>query len=287
MSLIRRRFAGVSWRNPLLNFVFQVLDPFDAAVRASRGLGDLPRYSERVRSNGTAGQFGGSRFAVFGDLLSGLLESEAELEPSDRVLEIGCGCGRTAIALTGKLESGNYFGVDIDPISIEACQNNKALRSKEFTFQLLDVQNPIWNPEGKHKASDYVFPFPANTFDIIFLVSVFTHMLPSDLVNYVQEIGRMVKPDGRVLVTVFLSDYGTEYVSLNFPYEEQGYFVHSRTTPEKAVAYPLAYLKGEFQRAELELTKEPLLGQWRKTPEIRPDSEFGQDILIFSSSSTR
>lgn len=278
---IRRRFNRVSWRHPVLNVLFHLLDPIDAVVRRARGLGELPRYSARVRSNGVTQQFGGQRFAELGRLLAEILHTHAHLEATDQVLEIGCGCGRTAIALTRTLAPGTYTGVDIDPVSIAACRRNRALRRQQFTFRLLDVHHRIWNPEGAHAASDYTFPFEDGQFDVIFLISVFTHMLPADVAHYAQEIGRMLAPTGRALVTAFLMDAGTWFEGFSFPHQQDGYWVHNPTLPEKAVGYPQATLDAAFARAGLTLVKPPLLGQWRQAPQIAPATRFAQDILVY------
>ncbi len=280
--LIQRRFNSVSWRNPVLKALFQLLDPLDAAARSVRNLRELPRYSARVRSNGLPKQFGGQQFAYYGNLLAELLQTNAYMKREDRVLEIGCGCGRTAIALTRFLAPGNYTGVDIDPVSITACLRNPTLKRMAFDFQLLDVFNPIWNPESDVMARDYRFPFPDGSFDLIFLISVFTHILPADLSNYVAEIGRMIAPTGRVLVTTFLMDHGTKFDALSFPFAQDGYWVHNQAIPEKAIGYPSAYLEAVFRQAGLALAAEPLLGTWRQVPEIEPATRFSQDTLVFT-----
>lgn len=49
-----------------------------------------------------------------------------------------------------------------------------------------------------------VYPSDSSTFDIILLKSVFTHIMPNKVDNYMKEISRMMKPSGKCLATLFL-----------------------------------------------------------------------------------
>jgi SAM-dependent methyltransferase len=173
-----RWMPGASWQNPVVNGALRLLDPVDALARKSRGLSDLPPYSIRVRSNGVRGQFGGAVFAERGAHFVELLRTQAGLRPDSRVLEIGCGCGRIAIALARYLEGGSYTGLDIDPVVIRACANNAALRSRSFTFRLLPVQNEEYNRAGSDRAESFRFRTQTAA-STPCSVSVFTHMLPA------------------------------------------------------------------------------------------------------------
>ena len=45
------------------------------------------------------------------------------------------------------------------------------------------IYNKKYNPAGKCKWSEYGFSFETQSFDSVFLTSVFTHMLPQDMDN--------------------------------------------------------------------------------------------------------
>jgi SAM-dependent methyltransferase len=133
------------------------------------------------------------------------LQQAAALRPDEHVLDIGCGIGRTAIPLTSYLsEDGAYEGFDIRPEAIEWCQREVTSRYPNFRFTHVDVFNAAYNPSGALRASEFSFPYRAEQFDLVFLYSVFTHLLPEDLEHYLSEIGRVLKEGGRVLATFFL-----------------------------------------------------------------------------------
>lgn len=281
MKLLKNIFPGVSWHNPVLRFMFTLIDPVDEWVRSNRGLNYLPRYSIRVRSNGVYRQFGGRSFVYYGELLANILKENIGFDRSTRILEIGCGCGRVAIGLS-KFDTISYIGVDIDRISLEESQANPILKQKGYRFELMDVFNREYNPDGKYKAFSYTFPYPDQHFDVIFLVSVFTHMLSDDVAHYIQEISRMLKAGGTCMFTGFLMDFGRtfEHCELSFRYKEKSSYYCSQQVPEKSVGYDSDFFQTKFNENGMVLNK-ILLGGWRKSPEIKSHSGFPQDILFF------
>ncbi len=277
-------FPGVSWQNPLLNLVFQGLNPVDYLVRAAHGLTDLPPYSIRVRSNGVTRQFGGQRFAAYGTLLANLLQTHAALDKQSQVLEIGCGCGRTAFALARILNKGNFVGMDIEKVALESCKHRPLFIKQDFKFEYLDVQNDLYNPQGTCQARQYTFPYDDESYNVIFLVSVFTHMVTADVINYIQEIARMLKPGGRCMLTTFLMDQGRNTQGLSFPYNVDAHYFYHQTTPEVYIGYYLDFYVQHFAANQMKLLA-TLWGSWRQGTVLDPASGFSQDILVFTKES--
>lgn len=279
---IKKLFHGVSWQHPLIKIVIKIINPLDRIARSFSGLSQLPPYSDRVVSNGITQQFGGKGFHTFGEILSNQLQQKAGLTPSSRVLEIGCGCGRTAMALTEVLEDAHFTGMDIHKGSIESCLKNKKLTAKGFTFNHLDVQNNEYNPKGPALAKDFVFPYKLEAFDVIFMVSVFTHMLTDDVKNYIKEISRMMAPGGICMVTTFIMDEDKKMHGMSFPHKEQEHFYYNESLPEEAIGYELGFFQKEFALHNMELKSDPAWGGWRQNPNVPSDSGFSQDILFFT-----
>lgn len=280
MGLPRLRLPGVSWKHPLVDLAAHALDPVDSLVRAVRGAQHLPPYSVRIRSNGLRRQFGGGRFLREGRTIRDLLIDLAGLMPASHVLEIGCGCGRTAHALAGWLEPGRYTGVDVEPVALAACQRSAALGARGFRFEHMDVANREYNPHGKTPGASYRFPYPDASFDLVFLISVFTHMLPDDVTRYVEEICRLLRPGGRVFLSVFLLDHGRAGKALSFPHLLGPARVERAALPEIAVAYPSAFFTDAFRRHGADPRCAPRIGTWRAGPPA-PHIAFGQDVLVF------
>ena len=64
---------------------------------------------------------------------------------------------------------------------VDWAQRTITARYPNFTFQNADIFNKWYNPGGAFAASEYRFPYDDESFDFIFLTSVFTHMLAPDV----------------------------------------------------------------------------------------------------------
>jgi SAM-dependent methyltransferase len=130
---------------------------------------------------------------------------DAGLEPHHVLLDLGCGVGRLAVALSQYLDDrGRYVGMDTDQKAITVCNEWIASKLPQFTFVWADVFNTSYNPSAEAKAAQYHFPFDDDAFDFVFSNSLFTHLVPDDARNYFHEIGRVLKPGGRTVNTIFL-----------------------------------------------------------------------------------
>ena len=99
------------------------------------------------------------------------------------VLDWGCGCARVS-RYVRMLGCRQLYGVDVDQINVEWCQANL----KWFPVQLSDITPPI--------------PFPDQKFDLIFGISVFTHLRESAQLSWLKEIARLLSDGGIAIVTV-------------------------------------------------------------------------------------
>jgi SAM-dependent methyltransferase len=182
----------------------------------------------------------------------------AGLEPHARVLDPGCGIGRIAFALFHYLDDGGrYDGFDVSADSI-ALARSIFSDSKNFAFQHVDLYNKMYNPAGALRSADFAFPFPAGHFDTVVLTSVFTHMLPDDIRNYLAEIARVLVSGGSCLATYFVLDaiakenLKSGRATLNIVHPVTDYcFVENPVVPENAVAYDYPALAGMIADAGL------------------------------------
>lgn len=212
---------------------------------------------------------GGGDFKAIGNEFLRYFIDLGGLKPDEKVLDVGCGIGRMAVPLTGYLkDGGSYEGLDIAADGIRWCRKNITTRFPNFLFQLTDIFNKSYNPAGKYKAAEYRFPYQDETFDFIFLTSVFTHILRLDMENYVSEINRVLKKGGRCLITFFLLNEESSRLielkqsSIDFRYCLDGCWVKDKDLPEDAVAYDEKYTRQLYKTNDLEISEPIHYGSW-------------------------
>ncbi len=193
-------------------------------------------------------------FRQIGDKFLGYFVEFGGLKPNHAVLEVGCGPGRMARPLTQYLDSGSYDGFDVIPECIRWCRASIASRYMNFRFQIADIYNGSYNPDGRFTASAYRFPYANDQFDFVFLTSVFTHLLPDDMEHYLKEISRVMKPGGRCLITFFLLNAeSTDLIragksTIAFVLDRGRYLTVDGAPEEAAVAYDERYIAEIFER---------------------------------------
>jgi len=205
------------------------------------------------------------------------------LKPEQKVLEMGCGPGRMAIALVDYLKTpGGYEGLDIDAESIDWCRKNLTRRYPHFRFQWADVFNSRYNPKGTKKPEEYAFPYESESFDLVFLTSVFTHMLPEATERYLREVTRVLKKDGRCLITwLILNDESRALLAegkskSSFAKDYGHYAVEIPENPDKLVGYDEKFLRELYARCGLTILPPIRYGRWC----ARPEPLSYQDIVV-------
>ena len=227
---------------------------------------------------------------AIGNEYLGYLVDLCGLRPGDAVLDVGCGSGRMAVPLTGYLtREGRYAGFDISREAVAWCTQNISGAHPNFDFTVVDIQNGAYNPTGTCKASDFRFPYPDGSFDVVLLASLFTHMLPSDMQHYLHEIVRVLKPGGRSLITFFLlNEESSALITegkgwIKFEHEMPGYRMTHVEIPEAAIAYPEDFVRYLYAECGLVL-REPLrYGTWCG----RTNAMSGQDVVIAVKAASR
>jgi len=211
---------------------------------------------------------GSGEYTEIGKEFLGYFTTLGGLTPHSRVLDVGCGQGRMAVPLTRYLSgAGAYDGFDIVLKGIEWCRVNISATRENFRFHHADIRNSEYNPGGEYAAAEYRFPFDDATFEFVFLTSIFTHMRPPEVARYLAEIGRVLKPGGRCLVTWFLLNaesralIAADRAELSFLYEIDGCLVTNKAVPEEAIAHPQELVQAMYASAGLSL--EPVrYGAW-------------------------
>jgi ubiquinone/menaquinone biosynthesis C-methylase UbiE len=226
---------------------------------------------------------GSGDFKKQGEIFLKLFTELGGLKPQDRVLDIGSGIGRMAVPLTGYLsEKGSYEGFDIMRIGVNWCRKYITSRYPNFRFTHVPLVNSLYSNTGE-SADQFHYPYPENSFDFVFLTSVFTHMLPADVAQYIKEIARVLAPGGKCFATFFILDKSSlEFMSRQeapfFPFEYENYYLHNQKVPEANVGFKRSFVDQMLLNSKLSLYLfKP--GFWCGRP--KAESTDFQDILVF------
>jgi SAM-dependent methyltransferase len=140
-------------------------------------------------------------FLVIGDIWSQLVHRY--LSRPSHILDIGCGCARTARFLVSNAFVQSYTGFDVQPAAINWDQQHIQPYSRgRFAFVHSDVYNGLYNPSGTLSCSEYSFPVRSGSIDIAYAASLFTHLLEADCEHYLVETARALKPGSWLIASI-------------------------------------------------------------------------------------
>ena len=146
-------------------------------------------------------------FEKHGQGLVTTLDHYGMLPEGAEFLDVGCGCGRVARYLMDRSVK-SYTGFDRHKGMIEWCRQQITSRDPRFQFKFVELQSvySVWdNEQGTIDVESFRFPWADESFDSIFLASVFTHMPPGEVKAYLKEIARVLRPKGKALASIFFA----------------------------------------------------------------------------------
>jgi SAM-dependent methyltransferase len=125
-----------------------------------------------------------------------------EIGPGSHVMDVGCGCGRTARLLVNNPYVVRYTGFDVFAPYIEWCNRFFGeLHGERFHFHHLDVRTARYNPAGALAADAVRFPAADSDVDVLYAASLFTHLYPRDAAAYLRETRRVLRDGGTALAS--------------------------------------------------------------------------------------
>ncbi|NJK65761.1 MAG: methyltransferase domain-containing protein [Microcoleus sp. CSU_2_2] len=130
-----------------------------------------------------------SRWSFYVNATIGETLNRLEINPGERILDLGCGTGALIQRLLQMAPEIQVFG--IDPCA-EMLEIAKQKLSKSVDLNLGSADN---------------LPFPSNYFDVVVSTSAF-HFF-RDPSQAIQEAKRVLKPNGRLVITDWCDDYLT------------------------------------------------------------------------------
>jgi SAM-dependent methyltransferase len=171
-------------------------------------------------------------------------------DPSDLLVDLGCGQGRLAIGLVRVLPRARYLGLDVSARSIEWCAKHIGRQYPSYEFKHIDLVNARYNPFGSPLPSHFRLPAGDASAALVYLWGVVTNMEPEHLRVYANEIARMLRPGGQAFLTANIEDNVPE-VAVN----PEKYVSFEYDGPLHIVRYEQRYFVDVFERAGLRLER--------------------------------
>lgn len=177
----------------------------------------------------------------------------ADLNPDSNVLDIGSGIGRIAIPLSGFLTvQARYCGFDAVEQGVLWCKENIGRQHPNFDFKYIDLFNDLYKSDGI-SAANFVFPYSDNFFNMACSISVFTHLLPDETLNYLAQTYRVLDKGGYLVSTFFLlndesSRLMAQESTFNFRHDYGNYSLMDKQVKAANVAYNEHFLLGVIQK---------------------------------------
>ncbi len=113
------------------------------------------------------------------------------LKPQHYFLDVGCGSLRGGIHFVRYLDTGHYFGIDIDDKLLQAGR------------QELKTSNLLHKKPTLMQTDRFDFQALHQTFDYALAQSVFTHLPLNSIVRCLASIAKVLKTGGRFCATFF------------------------------------------------------------------------------------
>jgi SAM-dependent methyltransferase len=105
------------------------------------------------------------------------------------IMDFGCGWGRIIRFFLKDIESENLVGIDHSEEAIHACREGNTW----CKFAMIEPFPPT--------------PFPGQSFDLIYLYSVFSHLPEKMHWAWLEEFRRLLRPGGMLIATTFPRDF--------------------------------------------------------------------------------
>jgi len=110
-----------------------------------------------------------------------------DIKPNDRLLDIGCGTGSLLRAISQKHPSVDLIGLDISSEMLKIACNKQINRCSLITGQA------------------QFLPFHSHSFDVVVSCNAFHYWRNPE--GCLREIARVLKPQGRIVITDWCDDY--------------------------------------------------------------------------------
>lgn len=216
------------------------------------------------------------------------LVTRFDLNPNSNILDIGCGCGRLSIPFFSFLKDGHYTGIDSWKEGILWCKNNLSSQNHNFNFYEVKTSNNYYLEDRIREFNNSLsVDIPSHIkYDLIFSISVFTHLIKRDAEYYLSFFNDHISSNSCIFLTCFIiDDYFFQYREKSNKFkdlveEEEGCF-YGYSKQDFFAGYTLSKFTSIINENGFKIVSHGL-GKWAR----KPGSRLYQDSFVLISSSS-
>ena len=200
------------------------------------------------------------------------LKEHCELNEKSSILDLGCGQGYLARALSLKFGSQlKYLGLDPVAKNIEKA---KRYSIRQYDFEQINVYNSTYNVSGEKRYAE-LWPLVKHKIDLAVMFSVVTHIPYEETLHYVKELTNVISKGNIFITAYFFGKYDpNEKSKFTFPYVvNENQRIQFEDRPAEVVAVNELSLKKELEECGWKNIK-IVYGEWRRDRKARHSQDF-------------
>jgi SAM-dependent methyltransferase len=181
------------------------------------------------------------------------------------ILDIGSGVGRLAIGLQKHpRDDFTYIGIDPDAQPIAWANEHLADEQEQYQFIHLDLHNARYNPHGEVRMDDeFRLPVADGSQDVIYLYSVFTHLVEPEARIYLREFSRLLRDSLSFVFLTVHAESDVQAAQINpAGYPPWPWYVGKNLGPLHRVRYDRKYFEEMVTEAGLKVIRMGHLDEW-------------------------
>ena len=167
-------------------------------VYRTNNIQNIPNKKHR-----TGGKNSYAEWAHIIGIFQTIIYQQLSKKNNNNFLDVGCGTGLVSMAAQNYIgENGVYIGLDINKDEIEFCK--EYYKHPNFIFKHTNSNNAFFANEQKD--IEVKWDLENSFFDLVSALSVWTHLNEKDSIYYFKEISRVLKKNGKAIITFFYLD---------------------------------------------------------------------------------
>lgn len=237
-------------------------------------MSDVSLLFDKMRDSKMNDWVGGSDPELVGRNQAAMIRSMINFDENSKVLDFGCGIGRTIAAICDGYRPAELLGLDIMPPVVEFCRKNVQPVVRNCSFETVVDYNDHYDHlkgAGTSKTKSEILERYHGRFNVGYALSVFTHVAADDMVELLKFVSNLLEPGGQFLFTCFsltpYSRYMIENAQSIFPLDQKswrndgGVLIGNVSDPLAFIAFDRCDIERMAWEAGLAVTKQEY-GVW-------------------------